>query len=281
MGAALIAMMLNQVHKGRRCRCPGCLGHFYHHQSLWHRPGSCGFAWHPGISKRTWVKLFFMEKTVNTKATWKIITLLEFAAIVATVLLDLFIPTLVILGLMVISLLIRSEHISVVGFKRPKSWPGMLGFAFAGAALLQLFDAGIIMPILNRLTGQTIDYSGFAHLQGNLGQLALFLVLSWTLAALGEELAYRGYFQKVLENLLGSSLVGVLLTIGISSVIFGLAHTEQGLTGVCVTTIDALFFSWLKRKFDNNLWATILAHGFYNSLGVVLFYFTGPIYGLW
>jgi len=48
-----------------------------------------------------------------------------------------------------------------------------------------------------------------------------------------------------------------------------------------LSSVDALFFSWLKRKFDHNLWAAILAHGFYNSIGVIIFYFTGPISGLW
>jgi hypothetical protein len=137
------------------------------------------------------------------------------------------------------------------------------------------------MPVLNRLTGTTIDYSGFANLKGNLGQLLLLLVLSWTLAALGKEMVYRGYLQKQLTGLFGSSLPGILLTVGVSSLLFGLAHTEQGLIGVVVTTIDALFFSWLKLRFGNNLWAAILAHGFYNSTGIFVFFFTGPIYGLW
>ena len=218
---------------------------------------------------------------MNLKTIWKIITIIELAAIVATVLLDLFIPTLVIIGLMVISLLIRREHLVVMGFKRPISWLGMAGFTFVITLFLQLFDVGLVMPILNRLTGTTIDYSGFASLQGNLGQLLLLLALSWTLAAVGEELAYRGYLQKVLGDLFGSGQTGVLLTVIISSLVFGLAHTEQGIIGVVVTTIDALVFSWLKRRFDNNLWAAILAHGFYNSIGVITFYFTGPIYGLW
>ena len=218
---------------------------------------------------------------MNTKTIWKIITIIELAAIVATVLLDLFIPTLVIIGLMVISLLIRREHIAVMGFKRPQSWLAMAVFTFVITLFLQLFDVGVVMPIMNRLTGTTIDYSGFASLQGNLGQLFLLLALSWTLAAVGEELAYRGYLQKVLGGLFGSSMTGVWLTVVISSVVFGLAHTEQGIIGVVVTTIDAIVFSWLKLKFDNNLWASILAHGFYNSIGVITFYFIGPIYGLW
>lgn len=219
--------------------------------------------------------------TTASKTLWQIITVIELAAIVTAVLLDLFLPTLVILGLMVVSLLIRRQHIFVMGFKRPRSWASLAGFAFISAFLLQLFDAGVVMPILNRLTGETIDYSGFAHLQGNLGQLLLFLALSWTLAAVGEELAYRGYLQKVLGDFFGGSLTGVLLTAVISSVLFGLAHLEQGLIGVVVTTGDAFVYSWLKRRFGNNLWVTILTHGFYNSIGVIIFYFTGPIYGLW
>jgi membrane protease YdiL (CAAX protease family) len=218
---------------------------------------------------------------MENKTIWKIITVVELVVAAAVVLLDLFLPTIVILGMIFVSLLIRREHIRSLGFKRPQSWARMIGFAFISVVFLQLFDVGVVLPIMNRLTGTTIDYSGFANLKGNIGQLVLLLVLSWTLAAVGEEIVYRGYFQKLLTNLFGSNLPGVLLTVGISSLLFGLAHTEQGLIGVVVTTVDALFFSWLKLKFDNNLWAAILAHGFYNSIGVIVFYFTGPIYGLW
>jgi len=218
---------------------------------------------------------------MNSKIFWKVITIVELIAAAAVILLDLFIPTLVILGMIVVSLLIRRESITVMGFRRPQSWLKMAGFTLLSVALLQLFEIGVTMPILNHLTGTTIDYSGFASLKGNLGQLLMYLSLSWTLAALGEELVYRGYLQKLLTDLFGTHLTGILLAAGVSSLLFGLAHTEQGLTGVIVTTLDALFFCWLKQKFGNNLWATILAHGFYNSIGMIIFYFTGPIYGLW
>ncbi len=218
---------------------------------------------------------------MNHEKPWKIITFIELCAIAATVILDLWMPTLVIIGLMIVSLLVRRQPISTVGFKRPQSWVRMIGFTFIFAFFMQLFDIAVVMPIMNRLTGTTIDYSGFASLQGNLGQLLLILAISWTLAAVGEELAYRGYLQKTLGDLFGNSLPGVLLTVALSSLLFGVAHTEQGITGVVVATIDALFFSWLKRKFGNNLWASILAHGFDNSIGLIVFFFTGPIYGLW
>ncbi len=212
---------------------------------------------------------------------WKIIAAVELVAAAVVTVFDLFLPALVLLGMAVVSLLIRREPVAALGFKRPASWPKLAGFALLGAICLQLFDVGLLMPILNRVTGTTMDYSGSAQLKGNLGQLLLFLAFSWTLAALGEEIAYRGYLQKLLTDLFGSGALGLGLTIGLSAVLFGLLHTEQGLIGVIVTTFDALFFGWLKHKFDGNLWVTILAHGFYNSVGVIVFFFVGPIYGLW
>jgi len=49
---------------------------------------------------------------------------------------------------------------------------------------------------------------------------------------------------------------------------------------VITTFIDALFFSFVRYRFDN-LWASVFAHGFLNSIGIITFYFTGPLYGLW
>jgi hypothetical protein len=44
-----------------------------------------------------------------------------------------------------------------------------------------LFQLGLTMPILNRITGERQDLSQFAGLQGNLGALLIFLAVSWNL----------------------------------------------------------------------------------------------------
>jgi membrane protease YdiL (CAAX protease family) len=66
----------------------------------------------------------------------------------------------------------------------------------------------------------------------------------------------------------------------ISSALFGFVHREQGIVGIITTFIDALFYSFIRFKFKN-IWASVLAHGFMNSIGVITFFFTGPLYGLW
>ena len=218
---------------------------------------------------------------MNNQTIWKMITIVELVLAAVVVLLDLFLPTLVILVMVAISLLLRREHIRSLGFKRLKSWVRMVGFAFLVVFLLQLFNVGVVMPVMNRLTGTVIDTSAYATLKGNIGQLAVLLAFSWTLAALGEEIAFRGYIQKLLTSLFGINLPGVWLNVILSSLLFGLLHTEQGIIGVVIATLGGLVFSWLKYKYDNNLWAAILGHGFYNSIGVIVFFFTGPITGLW
>ncbi len=216
-----------------------------------------------------------------SKKSLIILTIVELLIAIVVVVRDLLNPTLIILGMIAISMLIRREKIGALGFKKPKSWIALIAVSFVCIFLLQLFDVGVLMPILNRLTGKTINYSGFANLQGNPSQLLTLLILGWTLAAIGEETVYRGYFQKLLGDLFGKTVWGVVVAIGISSLAFGLAHLEQEIIGVVVTTFDAIIFSLLKRKFDDNLWAAIFAHGFYNTFGFVVFYFFGPIYGLW
>ncbi len=215
------------------------------------------------------------------KTFLRIFAVIEVIIAITIVLLDLLIPTLIILVMMVISMLIRHEKIATLGFKKPKTWGLLIGVTFLSALLLQLFDVGVLMPILNRLTGTTINYSGFANLQGNPRQLLMLLFVGWSLAAFGEEIVYRGYLQKLLGEIFGKNLGSVVVTIGISSLVFGLAHLEQGMIGVVLTTFDAIIFSLLKRKFNDNLWAAIFAHGFYNTIGLIFFYLIGPIYGLW
>ena len=47
-----------------------------------------------------------------------------------------------------------------------------------------------------------------------------------------------------------------------------------------VTTIDACFFTWLRLRY-RTLWASVLAHGFNNTIGMTAFFLVGPISGLW
>lgn len=100
------------------------------------------------------------------------------------------------------------------------------------------------------------------------------------MGAFAEELAYRGYLQPRLAEAFGSGRVAVVVAVVVSSVLFGVAHSEQGAIGVLVVTLDGLVLSAVRHRY-RSVWAAVLLHGFNNTLGFVTFFFLGPVHGLW
>ncbi len=235
------------------------------------RPEGVAQADHPGTT------------TATLSTTWRIVAALEVVAAGVTVAFDLWVPTLILLALAAVSLLIRRQKPHTLGLAKPEAgrwWPlEILGFAVAWT----LVTIGLTIPVLEHLSGQRQDVSQFAAVQGNLGLLALLLAFSWTLGAIGEEVAYRGFLLTRLQQVIGGGQarapVTVLAAI-LAAILFGWAHSEQGLIGIVTTSVDALFFTWLRFRY-RSLWAAVLAHGFNNTIGLVAYFLVGPIYGLW
>lgn len=210
---------------------------------------------------------------------FRLLVLAELATAIAAILLDLLLPTLVVLALMTVSLLLRRESLSSLGFR--KFAPRLILSAFLLALFWTMADFGLILPLLNRLTGGARKLAAYETLRGDTAQLLGLLALGWTLAALGEETVYRGYLPSRITALIGNSTAGRALAVGVSCALFGLAHREQGVIGVAVTVLDALFFTWVRSRNGGNIWASVLTHGFLNTIGITVFFFTGPLYGLW
>jgi membrane protease YdiL (CAAX protease family) len=205
---------------------------------------------------------------------------LELGIMAVIVLFDLLMPTLLIIGVGLLFMLLRKEGLSPLGFKKEKHVCKTVFLVFLLSVIWTLANFAVTLPILNHLTGTTRILTDFENLKGNNGLLLTLLAASWILGALGEEIAYRGFLQSGTVRLFTNRQFGIVVSVLVSSVLFGLAHMEQGVIGVTTTFIDALFFSFVRYRFDN-LWASVLAHGFLNTIGVITFYFTGPLYGLW
>jgi membrane protease YdiL (CAAX protease family) len=104
--------------------------------------------------------------------------------------------------------------VAILGFRRaPHPWR-MAAVVFGLVVVWSLLQFGLFRPMLNHLTGTTEDLSQFADLQGNLGLLAELLLLTWTVAAFGEELVYRGFIQTRITDVLGPNRVGIVVAVG-------------------------------------------------------------------
>jgi CAAX protease family protein len=203
----------------------------------------------------------------------------ELAIATLLVVLDVLLPALVLVVLAAGSLVVRRERPASLGV-RPLRAPGrmaaqVLGLTVAWTAL----QLSLLMPVVEHASGERQDVGAFAEVEGNLTLLLVLLALSWTLGAVVEELAFRGYVFTRAAALFSARWAPCGASL-IAAVLFGLIHTEQGVVGVALTTVDGLFFAWLRLRFGS-VWAAVLAHGFNNTIGLTAYFLVGPIYALW
>lgn len=116
------------------------------------------------------------------------------------------------------------------------------------------------------------DYSNVASVEGSGAHLFLFLALSWILGALGEEVCFRGFLMKRLARVFGESRTAWYLSLGLSSVLFGWGHTEQGVSGWVQEGLSGFLLGVLFLLAGRNLLLPVVAHGVSNTLALVLIY---------
>ena len=67
---------------------------------------------------------------------------------------------------------------------------------------------------------------------------------------------------------LAERMVPAVIAVLATSILMGLLHTEYGIVGVLASTVDSIFYSVLRYRYQT-LWASILAHGFIDTIGFV------------
>ena len=186
-------------------------------------------------------------------------------------------PELLLLGW--ISLRVRKLRWRDVGFTRYRSWPVAIALGVSLGAALEVFQLLVTQPILARIVGRQPDLELFRMLTGNLKMTALFIALSWTLAAFGEEMVWRGYLMNRVADVLGRGRGAWAASLVIVSAVFGLAHGYQGLTGWIEEGLAGLALGLMYLRTGKNLCVPIIAHGVCDTIDMILI-FLGKMPGM-
>ena len=168
----------------------------------------------------------------------------------------------------------NGKPFSALGFYREKfNAKNLLVIAPLTAFAIFVFYVAALVPGIELLTGDPINYPNTEPLRGNLTNTLTWLVVIWVTAAFGEEIIFRGYFMRQFVKFFGESKISLALNILIFCGFFGYMHMQQGPTGQLVAaTVGAIFFAiFYFRKYD--LWFMVMIHGFFNTLGILSFYF--------
>lgn len=179
-------------------------------------------------------------------------------------------PYLLVLGWA--SLALRGLRWRDVGFGIPSNWRRLLLIGIAAGVAMELLELFVTQPMLVALTGKFPDLHEFSELRGNMAMLLLLIAAAWIIAALGEELVWRGYVLNRFADLLGRRRLGWVLAIVLGSVVFGLAHSYQDITGVIENSLDGALLALLYVASGRQLLAPIVAHGITDTVDFLIIF---------
>jgi membrane protease YdiL (CAAX protease family) len=171
-----------------------------------------------------------------------------------------------------LSLRVRRKTWKSVGWGLYRSWVRSMVFGVLfgiGNEVLELF---VTQPLLVRSFHRWPDLSDLRPLIGNPTLLGIALLLTWTLAAFGEELVYRGYLMNRVAELLGESRGSWALSVVLISVLFGFSHFDQGAIGQIENVIGGLLLAVFYLVCGRKLAVPIVAHGVQDTIDVLLIF---------
>ena len=167
------------------------------------------------------------------------------------------------------SIRLRDADWSAMGFKRPASWRRIVLIALAAAALRILLGQFVIEPVTGFFWPAPVAPELANEITGN-AKIALFaLLIVWTFAAFGEEVAYRGYLLTRAAEVGNRSAPAYWIGILFVSILFGYGHYYKGPSGIIDSGIAGLILGTAYMVAGRNLWASILTHGMIDTFGVI------------
>jgi membrane protease YdiL (CAAX protease family) len=90
-----------------------------------------------------------------------------------------------------------------------------------------------------------------------------------------EEMLFRGVMLNALRSTsmrAGSPRLAWAVTVTITGVLFGVAHSYQDVAGMVLTGAVGVGYGAVYLLSRRNLWAAVLTHGIYDTIGFTLVY---------
>ncbi|HEX4825407.1 MAG TPA: CPBP family intramembrane glutamic endopeptidase [Candidatus Polarisedimenticolaceae bacterium] len=168
-----------------------------------------------------------------------------------------------------ISVRVRGGGWKDIGLESPRSWWKTVAYAILSAAAIVVLSDVVVGPIAESYLGAEHVSKAFQSPTHDLGWTLRSLGLVWTLAAFGEEIAYRGYLINRAAETGGRTRLAYGAALVVASVLFGYGHYYKGPAGVIASTVSGLVLGATYLLARRNLWVTILAHGFRDTFAIV------------
>ncbi len=173
-----------------------------------------------------------------------------------------------------IFILFRWKKVSIkyLGLFKPKHWLKTILIGLVMGIFIQVFGIYILSPAKEWIGIVQETPAAYAAIEGNNTKLIIYLAVAWTTAGFGEELIYRsfflGQFVSVFENIKNKWILSLI----ISSIIFGILHFNNGIDAIIGTTVTGFIIGLIYLKTGRNIWAAYVTHAVANTVGFLIIY---------
>jgi membrane protease YdiL (CAAX protease family) len=153
-----------------------------------------------------------------------------------------------------------------IGLVQPKRWLGGLAVGVVLGLAAKFLMKAIVLPLL----GAPAVNSMFGDLSGNPRRLVFLVLYMLVGAAFCEELVFRGYLFERLGKLLGTTVLGQIAVVTLSTAFFGALHYQQGVSGIENASISGLLAAMVYGCSGRRLWTVIVMHATFDLSALAL-----------
>ena len=155
-----------------------------------------------------------------------------------------------------------------LGFSAPRSWGRTIAMGIVIGVVFKLLLKAVVMPLLGAPAINT-HYSYLTHNPAAVPGVLFAIIVG---AGFGEETLFRGYLFERFGKLFGESRAAMVITIVLTSILFGLAHfPDQRIAGVEQAALTGLLFGTIYAR-TRQLWIPMIAHAAFDLVAVALIY---------
>jgi uncharacterized protein len=166
-----------------------------------------------------------------------------------------------------------------LGFKRVTRYGRTVAWTIGLFVILMLIPMLVSAPLARLLALPPRQMAMFADLRGNLPlYLVTLIAVGWGPAAFGEELVFRGFVFRRLNDAFGSTRLGIICALALQAGLFALGHLYLGPRGVLDAGLVGLVSGAAYLANGRDLWPLIIAHGLIDTMGLTLLYL-GAMHG--
>lgn len=184
------------------------------------------------------------------------------------VLIQAFITAVLVIIFVTFFIRLSREKFNELGFRKG-NFTGQLRNGILFGVLIFIADTFLLSPLLDALLpAAAVRGIDMAKLFSNTSYLILFMFIGWFKGGFSEEL-WRIFVLTRFEKLFGKP--GLIIALILSSIIFGIGHLYQGISGLISISIIGFLYALVYLRKRSALEA-VLAHATENTISIILGY---------